>query len=450
MSLRKDQATSPRPVRDMKSATKTLLHAIGITLLTGALASAGQTTTYRGTGRTIETTTFRVVVTVAKTRSPEQVRVGWHAVLANGAIETFTGLGESQGNQLRATVWPLNARGAIGALVGLTEGQPVPFQLQLQVSPANGRWRARLLDRGKLHRLSAGKLPLPAAPPSERTFPASTAVASEAFHTSLKERLRGLAGDRVGAVPAVAFIRGRTDDRAVHPSDVEQGQVGDCFLLAALIALAEVQPKQIEKMIYPHGDGTWSVALYDKRGNRKLYRVDNRFRLDPKGPGGIGAVFAHYGDADRRAVANGVSFGKKTRVFEVWPGLIEKAYALRVGGFDTLDWGGHGEEALLALTGRRAKVRKVKSLSIHQLDRLLASAIEERRPITIEMARDDSPYQKKAGVVAKHAYALIAHVGNRFRLVDPQRSTRFQRDAMTAAELKHFFPKGRLIVGAAQ
>ncbi len=53
------------------------------------------------------------------------------------------------------------------------------------------------------------------------------------------------------------------------PSDVSQGQIGDCWLLAGLSAIAQDKSVLIRQSIVPFGDGTYGVAL-----GGKFYRLD--------------------------------------------------------------------------------------------------------------------------------------------------------------------------------
>jgi hypothetical protein len=52
----------------------------------------------------------------------------------------------------------------------------------------------------------------------------------------------------------------------VQPGDVHQQQVGDCWLAAALAAVAGQRPEFIADHILHNSDGTWTVILYDDEG----------------------------------------------------------------------------------------------------------------------------------------------------------------------------------------
>ena len=59
------------------------------------------------------------------------------------------------------------------------------------------------------------------------------------------------------------FIKDPGDSSAVDESDIKQGQIGDCYLMSSMGAIALQHPELIEKMIRDNGDGTYTVTFYD-------------------------------------------------------------------------------------------------------------------------------------------------------------------------------------------
>lgn len=88
--------------------------------------------------------------------------------------------------------------------------------------------------------------------------------------------------------------------------DVNQGAVGDCYLLASLSSLADTDPNIIKQMIAPLGDGTYAVRFY--RDGTEVY-----LRLDADLPVGL------YG--------NTLAYAGLGPDGQIWVALIEKAYA---------------------------------------------------------------------------------------------------------------------------
>jgi len=109
------------------------------------------------------------------------------------------------------------------------------------------------------------------------------------------------------------------------PDDVNQGQVGDCFLLAVLAGMANTKPQAIKDMIVANANGTYTVTFQ-----------------------GIG-----FFKAARQTVSADFVKGKHARVGGTqafWPLVVEKAYAGQKGGVDVIDKGGNPGTAGKELT----------------------------------------------------------------------------------------------------
>lgn len=101
-----------------------------------------------------------------------------------------------------------------------------------------------------------------------------------------------------------------------RPGDVNQGSLGDCWMFAAIAAIADARPEQLERMFVDHGDGTYTVTI---EGAAVI--VDDEF---PVGDDGVPI----YARGPRR-----------TEPAVLWPLLLEKALAARAGGYDELSGG---------------------------------------------------------------------------------------------------------------
>lgn len=139
-------------------------------------------------------------------------------------------------------------------------------------------------------------------------------------------------------------VLGAGDGTAVHPSDVDQGSLGDCYLIAALGALAVQEPSILEDAIVDNGDGTYTVTFHEPNPHPawQLWASDWRevqITVTDEFPVRDGApIFARPGDGsgDHR---------------ELWAMLLEKAYAQWKGGYDEIGDGGNPATVLTALTG---------------------------------------------------------------------------------------------------
>jgi len=154
------------------------------------------------------------------------------------------------------------------------------------------------------------------------------------------------------AARAQAFVAGGGDSSAVHPSDIDQGAAGDCYLMASMAAIATRDPAAMERIVRPIGDGRYEVTLHRGSGPS-----GDREGAVPK------AVDIVVGDATfpgftavNDAQALNAQPGDRTRqATEVWPMLVEKAYAKLYGGYTAIGDGGYVDNALEALTGRASR-----------------------------------------------------------------------------------------------
>src|SRR5207237_8087217 len=101
---------------------------------------------------------------------------------------------------------------------------------------------------------------------------------------------------------------------AAGPSgtDVRQGAVGDCYLMAVFLSIADLNPQRIRQSAVELGDGTYAVQF--GRGHaRRTVRVD-------------GDLPAYADDGAPAYADQGVGGA-------MWVAIMEKAYAaLRKGG----------------------------------------------------------------------------------------------------------------------
>ena len=88
--------------------------------------------------------------------------------------------------------------------------------------------------------------------------------------------------------------------------DVVQGQVGDCYYLASLAAIAKTDPSVIQQSVVDLGDGTYAVQFV-KGGSKVFVRVD--------------ADLATWNGGNTPVYAG---FGKQG---SMWVAIMEKAYA---------------------------------------------------------------------------------------------------------------------------
>jgi hypothetical protein len=121
-------------------------------------------------------------------------------------------------------------------------------------------------------------------------------------------------------------------------TDVQQGQVGDCFFLAAVADVARASPQYVSNMFIDNGDGTYTVRFYD---NGPEYVTVDRWLP------AVGGDFS-YADYKQSVWDNHI---------KLWVPLLERAYVQYRGetyppaGYDTFNAGGRPERAMSDLTG---------------------------------------------------------------------------------------------------
>lgn len=101
-------------------------------------------------------------------------------------------------------------------------------------------------------------------------------------------------------------------------TDVRQGAVGDCYLMAALASVADKNPKVITDMFTYNGDDTWTVGFVNRFGTKNMDYTFSYVVVDRYLPvsNSNRAIYAGWGGGTNTSVRN-----------ELWVALLEKAYA---------------------------------------------------------------------------------------------------------------------------
>ncbi len=198
------------------------------------------------------------------------------------------------------------------------------------------------------------------------------------------------------------YIKEPGDAGKIVPTDIAQGQLGDCFFLSSLGEISLKDPSFIsDDIISRNGNGTETVHLYnDGEGNP----IDT----DTRNPTEFSAVSFHIANKFPKAAVN----DDNTRdivhgVKEIWPQVVEKAYAKDIGGYGVLNQGGYDEDAMEALTGHRAFYENSSAVSLTQLEGFADSSTAL---VTFDTPEHGGlPYK----LVSNHAYMFdgLSNVG---------------------------------------
>ncbi|MSP91966.1 MAG: hypothetical protein EXR79_09245 [Myxococcales bacterium] len=191
----------------------------------------------------------------------------------------------------------------------------------------------------------------------------------------------------------------------IQASDVRQGRIADCFLAASMSAVAGARPDAIKNAIIDNKDGTYSVRFYkvDWNGEKRVSKetVDSDLPWDQA--------------SDAPAYAKSTEGGEGGKAWmELWPSILEKAYAQWKGGsYDAIGHGGNSGDVLEALTGQRSTSESTAGAEAGGTNDALwakmKKASAEKRPMTAGSGdKDDAKYKDpKAGVYGWHAYTVL-------------------------------------------
>jgi hypothetical protein len=208
----------------------------------------------------------------------------------------------------------------------------------------------------------------------------------------------------------------------IEETDVIQGNLGDCYAISALSAIAKADPELIRKNIKPLGNNLFEVTLYvrelvDGKATNRLEKkviVDSDFPIEVLDDGTRKPVYAHSENK------------------EIWPMIMEKAYAKAMGGYDNIV-SGAGEEALSVFTGKTIRTFIVMSgnkfcetikIDNKFIDKDYNKVEFLKIMLKSKLALFDSSKnafsEKELKLQKNHSYSLSSFDGKTIRLRNPQ------------------------------
>ncbi len=188
----------------------------------------------------------------------------------------------------------------------------------------------------------------------------------------------------------------------VSSGDVVQGMIGNCYMMAGFAAVADKHPETIQNAIKDNKDGTYTVRFYDttSSGAARPVSITIDGQLPTKGLG------LHYGKSKERT--------------EMWPAILEKAYAQWKGGYENIGNGGSAGDVMAALTGRNDTYLSVSATttstnpsgsttsSASRAFAAIQKALSEGKTVAAGThGESQAPMYKGTGVYAHHAYSIL-------------------------------------------
>jgi hypothetical protein len=138
------------------------------------------------------------------------------------------------------------------------------------------------------------------------------------------------------------FLTEPGDTTAISISDVHQGGIGDCYLVAPLGELALTHPASIQNMITVNSDGSETVTLYEEASGRVP---------TPNYQGAYKTVEEHVTNNFNAGINSGPTTDVVNGVKEIWGQVLEQAIAQLAGGWSSITGGGYPEVTMEELTG---------------------------------------------------------------------------------------------------
>jgi hypothetical protein len=184
------------------------------------------------------------------------------------------------------------------------------------------------------------------------------------------------------------------------PTDVRQGQLGDCYVPSGFAALAVQNADAIQKAIKDNGDGTYTVTFKDLDWKSGQYR-DVPIKVD-------GDLYVRSWGGPVYGTTNSDDQDPKT--MELWFPLMEKAYAQWKGSYNDIGNGGLSDQIFQSILGRDGQEMNISEGNADAVFTQLKKAFDAGQPVSAGTYGDDqSARYTNTGIYADHSYSVLGY-----------------------------------------
>jgi hypothetical protein len=183
----------------------------------------------------------------------------------------------------------------------------------------------------------------------------------------------------------VPFIKGSGDANVVEWNDIKQQDLGDCYFMSSLGEVAKANPQLIQDAIKDNGDGSYTVRFYEKKGEGPFGWFGHHY--EPKDI----KVTPDFPMVNGQPVFAGTSGDTDGAKQELWPLLMEKAFAQWKGSYNAIGGGGNPGDAMAMLTGKDSSEKSAKDVTLDQLSQALANG-NAVTATSLENGKGKTPY----------------------------------------------------------
>ncbi len=174
----------------------------------------------------------------------------------------------------------------------------------------------------------------------------------------------------------------------ISAKDPEQLYLGDCFLVAAMSAVADTHPEVIKKAFKKVG-ANYEVSMFTKSGKTEKVTIDT----DLPHNSWYGWYYARAHDSK-----------------EIWPALLEKAFAAKAGNSYEGINGGLSGDAMQQLTGKKSvdTLTRASGVTADTMFAQLKAAVAAKKPTTAATYGDSSAAKYTGtNIHTDHTYVVL-------------------------------------------